>query len=339
MSRVQKNLFMNDVVKKPVNWIVIIVIVSTLIALISVFFSQSSSLPGFVAEPLEEKAEDPLDVRPTAAHVVGELGIVMEYPADWRQVTIRGDTSFLHENGSMIQLQIRDYYPQINTLTGNEIMWDVESAGGRFHDFVHMGNSSAVYSFHLDGVEHIHYLTWDRMAIIGLKIEVHEDFYDYYFGTFMHILDNFTWDKPQPIPEDYIMLYNEFGNFEFGVPASWGTAMTEDGVFLAVSPDTGVIMYVSVFQDPTSFDGVSQIEYSNLISHGRANFILREFFNDGRTIYAEAVYVANGRNFIFLQQLASNGAFHYSFTLETPADFTEEAKHAFSTAVSLFRFG
>ena len=318
---------------------VVIVIVSTLIALLSVLFTQNNTLPAFVAEPLPESEESPLEVMPTMVVTDEQMGITIEVPEDWRQVVIRGDKSFLHENGTMIQLQYRDYSPHINMMNGESIRWDVEINRGIFHDYVQINNTSAIYSYTLNEIEHIHYLTWDRMTIVGVKIEVHREFYDLYFGTFMHILDNFHWEKQNPIPENFIMLYNEFGSFEFGVPANWGTAITEEGVFLASSPDTGVVMYVNVFQNDTNFEGVSQIEYSNVIGHGRSSFILREFFNDGRSIYADAMYTANNRNFMFLQHMISNGAYHYTFTLEAPTEYAEEARYVFSTAVSLFRFG
>jgi len=338
MTRFQREHLVNNA-KKPVNWIVIAVVVSTLIALIWVFVSQSNTLPAFIASPLEYEDPEPLNVHSLVPYIDEHFGIVMQVPEGWRQAMIRGNTSFVHENGTVIQLQISDYSPHINMMNGNGVSWDITSSGGMFYDYVQLNNSAAVYSYNLNGVETIQYLTWDRGLIVGLNFAVDQEFYEYYFGTFMHILDTFQWEKQNPIPEDFVMLYNEFGNFEFGIPAGWSTAITDEGVFLATHPDSGAVMYINVELNDTNFDGVSQIEYSNFIGHGRGGFILREYYNDTRSIFAEAIYTAGGRNFIFSQHLISNGMFHYIFTLEAPEEFLAEARYLFGTAVYLFRFG
>jgi hypothetical protein len=338
MTRFQRERLANTA-KKPTNWLVIAITISALVALIVLMYAQANTMPAFIPSQLEYEDAEPLQVQPLVQYIDESTGIMMAVPEGWRQATIRGNTSFVHENGTLIQLQISEYAPQINMMNADNTQWEVESNGGRFHDYVQLNNSSVVYSFNINGVETIQYYTWDRAAIVGLNFAVHEELYEHYFSTFMRIIDTLKWEKQHPIPDDFIMLYNEFGNFEFGVPATWSTALTEEGIFLATQPETGAVMYVNVVINDTSYEGVSQIEYTNFIGHGRGGFILREYYNDARSIYAEATYTSGGRQYVFLQHMISNGMYHYTFTLETPEEHIPEARHLFSTVVLLFRFG
>jgi hypothetical protein len=325
--------------KLPKSWIAIVIILSTLFAGIYMIFSASkSNLPSYVdlpPPPVETTITPPPE---TFEHIDNEYRLSIMVPDGWQKIIKDGFNTYTHRDGSMLQIQTLDYIPSLNMVGEETAANDVAAIGGNLGGFSRLSADSYVIAYESDGAAYLELSVWDRITSIRVRFVVPAEMYEKYYDTMIYCLDSFYWEKEDPIPDGFMLYYNEFGDCEFGLPLNWSGAVTADGVYAATNPEVGSVMYIAVTDSPYTFHDVSQVQYAEVMGENRQNFILRSYANDGTNISAEAVYNVGNTEYALIQYRTSTGAFQYSFSFECPMDYINQELPTFQTAVGLFRY-
>jgi hypothetical protein len=322
------------------SWLTIVIIISVLAAGIYMIFTASGkNLPSYVDTPTPLPEATPTAVIDTDRYYNGNYDISVEVPLGWTYVLQDGYDTYINIDGAMIQIQIMDYIPSLNAISADIIANDAAAVGGVLIEFDRIATDAYVSEYELGGVGYMEYTMWDLNTSVRVQFAASLDkYYAKYRETALYCLSTFTWNKQRPIPQGFILYYNTFGNFEFGLPLDWTGAITEDGVYTASNTQTGAVMYVSVTDSPETFEGISQISYVNAMNKYRQGFALRTFANDGSRLMAEATYTVGDIQYGFIQYQVCTGFYQYSFSFECQMDKIDDDLILYQTAVDLFRY-
>ena len=156
-----------------------------------------------------------------------------------------------------------------------------------------------------------------------------------------HILNSVYWEMEDPIPNWTGRFYDEISGFEFGYPARWEYAITEDGVFYAMDTEdqTGSQMTVSILEDETNPGTLSQYEYSVSLESGKSNFLMTSFSQDENSILAEASFTGtDGQKMLEVQYVSSDGRHIFVVTFDFPQLSRDLVYDTALTCIDLCRF-
>jgi hypothetical protein len=324
------------------SWIAVIIVLSAIFAGVYMIFSSSANnLPSYVDEPPAPTAT-PLPVPPpdTVLYTDDERGFSLPVPDGWQMVTNEGHNTFVNNrDGAKLQIQTLEYMPSLNMMDAAKITNDVASIGATLLDYNRAASDDYFVVYAQDGVVYAEYTVWDRQSAIRLRFIAPEASYaDKYQNVMLYCFSNFAWNKPNPIPAGFMVYYNEFGNFEFGLPMDWSGAITDEGIYAATNPSTGASMYIFVSEYAGDFSGISQIDFAGELGQRRENFMMRSFVSDAASIAVEASYSVGGAQYALIQYRVCNGQNQYAFTFECPIDAIDGDLPAYQQCVSLFRY-
>lgn len=329
---------MRDFVRKPRNWFAVCIVLCFLFALIYSFISSSqTNLPSYVPtnEPVEEDEETTPDIK-TTEYFNDELNLSMLVPADWTEVIKSGCDSFINQvDGAMLQFDIRPYDPTFNNITKETVANDVLAADGVLGGFAKDDNHSYLAIYEIGSTDYFEYNIWDLNHTVRVSMQIPAQRYNDYYDTVIYLFDSFQWDQANPIPEEFILYYSDYGNFEFGVPIGWESSIV-DGVYQAVSP-SGSMMTCTLTSTSLDLSNVKQLDYVGVASAGKSNYLLSSFSNTGTNLTAEATYNVDGIPYSEVQSILATGLFQYEFTFQCEQANYETDGQYFIMAMNLFR--
>ena len=82
--------------------------------------NQQTPLPGYVGDTssITSTLENEDTIGEMETYQDPDTGFSISIPIDWQQVTMDGYQTFIHSaSASSIQIQVQDYYPQVNMVT------------------------------------------------------------------------------------------------------------------------------------------------------------------------------------------------------------------------------
>ena len=330
---------MRDFVRKPRNWVVTTLVITMLLALIINLISASKqNLPEYTLRETPTISEEPNIIEmeySTYSHDL--IPISMTVPAEWTLVTQGGAPTYINKNdGAKISFSISAYIPSVNNITEEVLFADVTNAGGLWGGYDRLDNSTYIVVYELNDTDFFELTTWDLANTARVQFAIPAARYEYYYDTVIHLFDSFSWQKGNPIPSDFGIMYNEYGNFEFGIPTGWIATIT-DGIFSSTNPNTGSIMYVSVSEVSADLSGITQIDYVAVASQNKSNFLLSTYSNNGSFLTAEATYSSGGNQYSVINNILVRDGFMYEFTFECAAGNYNTDGPYYMTAVNLFR--
>jgi hypothetical protein len=332
---------LREKIRKHKNWLSIVIVLSAIFAGIYIIFSSSNNnLPAYVDTPSSPTATPTPTPPPNTFLYTDDIqGFSLPVPANWQQTVNEGHVTFVNSDGAKLQIQVLDYMPSFNMTDEATITNDVASIGATLFSFDRLTSDSYFTVYSLDGVAYAEYTNWDRQSAIRLRFIASEASYtERYESVMVYCFDNFQWNKASPIPEGFIVYYNEFGYFEFGLPTNWNGAITDGGIYAATNPNTGASMYIYVSDYVGSYESISQIDYANELGQTRQNFMLRSFVSDNASIAAEATYNVGETQYALIQYRTCNGSFQYAFTFECQIDNIDIDLPTYQQCVNLFRY-
>ena len=159
--------------------------------------------------------------------------------------------------------------------------------------------------------------------------------YNDYYDTVIYLFDSFQWEQANPIPEEFILYYSDYGDFEFGVPIGWESSIV-DGVYQAISP-SGSTMTCTLTSTSMDLSSIKQLDYVDIASAGKSNYLLSSFSNTGTNLIAEATYNLEGVPYTEVRSMLATGLFQYEFTFQCEQANYETDGQYFITAMNLFR--
>jgi len=329
---------MRDFIRKPGNWVGLCIVLTFLFALLYSFISASNAnLPSYVPpeQPSAEEAPEPVSID-TVEYTAAEVPLSMQVPADWRQITKGGNTTFINPvDGASITFDIGTYVPGANMVTEAVANEDITRSGGSMVGFTAESNSSYMVVYELGDAVFLEYNTWDLSTFVRVTFQMPSERYEHYYGIAIHLFDSFCWEKAQPIPAGFSLFYSTYGNFEFGVPDGWN-AVIEDGAYIASSP-SGSRLMVTVTPSETDLSALSQLDYIAAASQGKQSYLLSAYSNTGTTLAAEASYTVAGNIWYNSNQLLADNGYLYEVTFDCAMENYEADISAFMTTLALFR--
>lgn len=325
-----------DIVRKPKNWVMGIIALAVLIALIQSFFSAANSnLPAYIESPTPVPTTTPPNIDTVIYHN-DEVNFSMCVPAGWSHVTKSGNDAFINQaDGAMLMIDVHDYDPWLNTVTQESVQADVKAQNGMLGGFAQNDSHSYIVIYEVGTVDYFEYYCWDLAHTLCVSMSIPTERYQHYYDSVIYLFDTIRWEEEYPIPDDFYLYYSDYGNFEFGLPIGWQTAL-QDGSLVATSPN-GSMVVVTLTSTSNDLSSISQLDYANLASAGKSNYLLSKFENNGTNLIAEASFQVNGTSCSEVRMMLSSGNFWYEFDFTCPDSAYDVDGAAFLQTINLFR--
>ena len=178
------------------------------------------------------------------------IGLTMRTPNGWSKVIKDGNPTFIEpDTAAYIQIIKSNYIPGLNSMTEEVIQSDLAAIGGNFISFTQEGNIgyTILYQVYENNVLYncVEVNRIDLYNVVRIVINAPAEVYNQLSNQISAVVDSISWNPPNPIPSDFILVYNTFGNFEFAVPMAWNRAI-ENGEYVAKDTVSGAEMHVSV---------------------------------------------------------------------------------------------
>lgn len=324
------------------KFLIIIGIIIIMVAAFAGIIQQQTPLQGYV-ETSSPSSSSSSTTEEMTSFTDSVTGFTMNVPASWTKVTMDGCPTFIHRaSASSVQIQVQDYYPQINSVTTESVSASLSQDEFTLLDFYWVDSSSYVSTYTGSSAsgtisDYIELVYFDRSHIITVLYTIPDEYYSRLSDTISTSIDSISWTPADPIPDGYRLYYNEFGNFEFATPLDWVSAI-QNGAYYAQDSVTGAVLTVAVYESNTNYSNVTQMDYAAYASQGRSNFLLSSFSADDNLLYADGSYTANGQQMYFIQYRIANGSYEYSISFECPASTYQSAVDAINTSVEYFRY-
>ncbi len=333
---------MRDFVRKPANWFVVMIVVAVLAALIISFFQSANSqlpsyTPGTVVEPKStpEATKPPVTIR--TQPFSSDAGFTMEVPADWSYVLKGGKDTFVNAtDGAKVVFTVSDYNPALNLVSKETVEADAIALNGVLGAYVQYDDHTYAALYEIGTVDYFELSTWSLDTVVRVSIQIPAERYTHYHDDMLYLLDTFSWEPLNPIPEGYSIYYSEYGNFEFLIPEGWQYEIV-DGALVAADTVSGGNFRVSLSGNASDLSSISQIDYVNAMSPGKTAYMLSTFSNNGQALTAEANFTANNIAYSEFHSITYANAFRYEFLFQVPQEYESKALPQFLTAIQHFR--
>lgn len=325
------------------------VVVCLVIALIiTVSQLNNNTLPGYnddnnnnviitTVAPYSAQTERP-DMQQITDNTIG-LGLYV--PVNWSRVIKDGNTMFVDpETSAFVRIEKSPYVPGLLSKSSDQIQSELAAVGGHLISYQPDGNYgyTLLYQTYENNTlyDFIEITRLDLQTVARVSVCAPDDVYKPLESALQGIASSVTWNPNNPIPADFLLMYNTFGNFEFGVPAAWNRGI-EDNEYVAKDPYTGAEMHVSVSESNATYAGVDQGSFSEYLSAGKDGFSIKQFTATDSLIYCVSQYVVNTFPVTRVEYLLATGAFEYAICFICPNDTYASIAGMFDQAFSLFR--
>lgn len=215
----------------------------------------------------------------------------------------------------------------VNNVNYESLSASYSERGLELTEFEFLSNNSYYIIYKENGVsgitDYIETVIWDRKHVVKVVVTFNDNHYERLQDSLWYCIDSIAWEYEDPIPSDFYLHYQLYGDFEYAIPLNWSVGETENSIY-AYDENTDVSLTINVLNDTTLLENISQIDYSNFISNGRENFILTQFIQNENSLYGEATFINNEVQMSMIQEYYANGKHHYILTYEFPTDLGQD---------------
>lgn len=269
------------------------------------------------------------------------VGLSLLVPQEWTKVIKNGNVMFVHQDSaSYVSVEKSAYVPNVLSVSSESLQSDLAAAGANFISFQPDGNFgyTLLYQSEDNGTlfNKIEITRVDLQNVVKINICVPSPAYKKFEKEVDEIAKSVVWEPKYPIPENYILAYNNFGNFEFAVPAAWSRGI-ENNEYVARDPNTGAEMHVSVAESNALYTGMNQAIYADYLASGKEGFSIKQFTCTDNLIYCVSTYTVNTYPVYRVEYLLATGAYEYTICFICPTAYYQEIAPMFDEAFSLFR--
>lgn len=313
-----------------------------LLSFLSVLHSekkQGETLPVYatsdtVEETVRSDNSTPVD---TKLYTDDTLGFSLRIPTNWQMVTKDGFTTFIHKaSGASVQLQTSDYDLSPSLRTQDSASVETADAGYTFVSFNRIANNHYEWMYQDQKKSTYDYIDdtyWDTKHIITLHCVFNDSDYQKLTSYYKAILNSFSWDSDNAIPEGYYQ-YAFSDGFEIGVPDKWNVAV-DGGVFYAEDHNGDS----ETFQVNSGYTGwldtLSTVDAISLVSSNKNGFILESYQNEKEKAQLRYSYTSDGVSRKGITYLHADGVNLYALTFDYEDGMMEES--VAETCDSLFQ--
>ena len=300
----------------------------------------SPPLPAFVEEEEEIAVEEQKNVD-LNFYVDEKTGYTIGIPAGWQYVLKNGFVTFVHgASSSSIQIQVIPYTPYLTSVSQDLLLEASSEEGVNITNFAWLTNHSYILTYEKDvnGVIYDYnvHVSFDLSNVIKTIYISRRDYNKEIFPLIDASAASISWESDKKIDERFMLSYNEYGNFEYGLPLNWNTDI-QGSTFYAESPDLGMNISVSVTQSDVTYENISQVDYLSFVTQGRQNFNLQSFVSENGIINAFGTYKSGNTVMVIEQVLVATGSFEYALSMECPYEYYQDLSSYFEAEKTLFR--
>lgn len=334
---------MRDFIRKPRNWLLVMVVLAVAISLIFTFTSSfSSNLPSYNGpnenlEPAPDAPKEPASI-PTVSYTSEDYGFQMDVPDGWVYAVRSGGDSFTNQiDGANISFHVGEYDPTQYWVSEESITAEVTSAGGVVGSFSWLSNSSYAAVYAIGDTDYFELTTWDLDMMVRVSIQTPAIRYSDYRDDMLALLDTFSWAKSNPVPDGYYMYYNEIGSMEFPIPDGWGYEIDASTSSLVAYSEDGISLRVTVTPAAGDLSDLSQTDYYNIMCVGKTDYMQTAYNNSGTLLTAEATFTNSGIPYMESHNILIYENYQYELLLQCPTSLLEQGRQYNETISKYFR--
>lgn len=259
---------------------------------------------------------------PMTAYKADNIDLLMQVPDGWPRITKDGFDTFVDQaSGTSIQIQVLDYYPEVNNVSEEYLTDSLYGQGYTLSEYYRdSGNTyTVIYNKSNESgvIDYLEYVVWDRKHVVKIKAVFNDKYFTHMKTAVKNTLNSIQWNYEDPISDGFYLVYKVDGDFEFAVPLNWSYGET-DGAAFAQDPDTGATLTVTLNPASVYANQITQIDYTGLVGEGKQNYQLQGFAQYDDHVHGEASYTVNGEQAAVVQDLYANGAYLYLVSYECP---------------------
>lgn len=300
-------------------------------------YDESNNIVLVTVEPYKEETVLP-DMKQFTDN---DVGLSLWVPMEWQRVIKNGNTTFVDKDtASYISINKSGYIPGLNNTTEADVRSNLAANGCNFISFTPNGNfgyTLAYQAYENDVLyDYIEVVRIDRFSVVTITVCAADVNYVSLEKQISATVDSVEWNPQNPIPDNFLLAYNDFGSFEFGVPITWQRGI-EDGEYVAKDPETGAEMHVSVFQSTASYANLTQGNFAEYIGSGKDGFSIKQFTARDDLIYCVSEYTIFNTPVYRVDYMIATGQFEYGICFICPTVYYQEQAPLFDQAFNLFR--
>ena len=321
---------------KSTTIIIIVLAVLILSLLVTISNQRQNQLPAYQNTETAGSPVATVYQEDCTEYISDVLPYSINVPSAWRYVVQDNCPAFVNEaDGATVKFINMPYDPTINMVSKATLEMDINNANGTLIDFAKISASSYLSLYEISGIYYLEYTVWDRCNIVRIVFMYRGEDASYYTEYAKYLLESFNWERADPIPDGYYIYYNEFGNFEFGVPEAWDTYI-DNGMFTAISPNQSY-MICSVTKSENSFQNIDIAQFVEIYLPNVTEYNVITFQNTGAVIVAEISYYANNVEYRFVGNAATNNGYIYEFALLCSTNYYSTDGAAYMQSLELFQ--
>lgn len=332
----------NEYEKRRVSYWVPIAIVIVLISLIVVYTSSQEQQNVYQGEETTAPTKETVADIPLETYSLDQINLSYGIPEGWTKVIKDGILTYIHSaSTSSFQLEVKDYNPELLTISADYAMAKLNSNGMSLINFQWSDNTTFVvlYSKGMDDSSATYYVdtvTFDQEHYVHTAYSFPGKYYERIMPTITAMIDAVKWKKEKPYPTNMTMIYNSGAKAEFAVPTSWKSS-AKDNVLYAQDPQSGMTVSYIVNESKVTYGNITQLDYMKWASSGRANFALQTFECSVNKLDAVATYFTNNQKMVLVQRMIATGTYEYIISFEMPQSIYQNQQETISSLLALVK--
>lgn len=315
-----------------------LVISVTFITGLSAYLSNKRELPIYVG--IEQTTEEETTGYSIDTKKIVKGNATFSIPKDWEYVNEDGTDTYINtSNQAFISVYEYSYTPKINQLLSENTVSSIVGNNGSFKtSYKNINSSTVTYSVQKNIGNMLYnsfsYVTWDLDEIIEYVVNIPAVYYEQYQDLPDFLFSQINVIKQNPISENYYIYYEENTNTQFGVPIDWN--FSNNGQINLTNGNKTITVGTNKY---ISYNGINQIQYSQMVGSNAANFVLSTFSADSISIKAEATFTSNNTKMYMKQYMISTGNLSLVFTLTCPyAEKTDTVAAIFDIVTGYYKY-
>ena len=325
------------------NWvkehsgIVFCIVFILLLAIVPLFAMNSDTDSSSSETGITQESEETLETENSYFQYTGsedfseDADFSISVPEGWTKAIGDGLVYFVHSpSGTSLTISVFSYDPYLLNMTSDMAESVLSESEKTLVSFSWQTNCSYLVTYQETSdntvTDYIEYVMFDKNYAVSIVGAVRDEYYEEMGSVLLSLLDSFSWNMQDSIPEGYTFLYCEEGNFEYLIPNDW-TIGQSDGTIYMQNGSIDCSISISAISSDVVYDGVTEEQYISYAGSDKTDFAVLSFQSGDNLIYAECSYTLSGETAYWVQYLLASGSYEYTLTFASmESSFSDNAE-------------
>lgn len=234
-------------------------------------------------------------------------------------------------------MEVFAYDPAINNVAADTLSASITQDGKTFKNFTRKSASSYEVMYQdlknstYDYIEEVY---WDREHIIRLSCIFNDEICEKILPYIEKMLNSFSWNAENPIPDGYALQYLSADQFEFAYPDTWVLGTSSNSI-VTMDQSSNASMTITMQDYDSSLSSMTATDMAQLIGSDKQNFMMNSFQASDAKATAKATYVVDSVQMQLVECLIWDGS--HLFSLNIAYEQGTISDNLPETCISLFR--